>query len=102
MIAFINEQSLEQFCDLCESLTFFFRASRELAASGVPMRKNSGFFQSAGFQTRFNHVSIPHDLKAELRQLAFGSRFATCWREQRRSAENEVYFCSDLGVTLSD
>jgi hypothetical protein len=102
MFTFLNERSVEEFGDLCASLTFFFLASRELLAGGMTVRKNSAFFYDAGFQKRFNGTRIPSDVRAQLRELAFGRKFAICWRGERVSDENERYFCPNVELEMSD
>ncbi|PZR75263.1 MAG: hypothetical protein DLM73_05760 [Chthoniobacterales bacterium] len=104
MFAFLNERSLEPFCDWEAGLLFFLRAALELRASApiCEIRRDDTFFTNPAFSQRFNHCHFPKDVRALVRQLVFSDRYCATWLPERLSVETDIYECNHPEVELQD
>ena len=122
MIAFLNELSVERYGDLRRGLILFWKAALELKEAEAVLYKDSHFFQQVAFKQKFGVLKLPPaapadakegekdelekklppDLRAKLREVAFGNVHWQCWRPERRSVDQDQYTCQNPQITFRD
>lgn len=100
MAVYINELNLEATYENFEdALEFIFLASKE-ASELSKVFKDSLYFRSPDFSSRFNRSPISSLKRGQLKSFFYQNRFNRCWRDERSSSDREKYDCADR--TLND
>jgi hypothetical protein len=104
MNLFINDRSLVAYVNLARALLLCTEAITEIREAKVAcmLHRDSSYFLAPDFKQKFNNLSLPCDIRAVLRELAFSDKHFPCWRAKRSSDAETFYECAAPAMTLLD